>query len=283
MANVVIVKANGEKEEFKPDKLRDSLARSGASVEEINGVLGHIESELVDGMTTREIYKHAFDVLKREDKGAAGLYSLRESILQFGPSGFPFETFVAELFKKKGYDAHSGEQVPGKCIEHEVDIVACRNGDTLVMAEAKFHNEYGKKSDVQDALYTKARFDDIQGGEFQYYGCSLLHEGWLVTNTKFSSMAIDYAECVGLTLLGWNYPRDNGLEVWIQETGLIPLTCLTTLSQKQKKLLIDKDIVLTGSIKDSDAVLHEIGMNNEDVEATMEEVHVIARNNTHAT
>ncbi len=37
--------------------------------------------------------------------------------------------------------------------------------------------------------------------EFQSEIETHLKQGWLVTNTRFSSDAVDYGKCVGLTLL----------------------------------------------------------------------------------
>lgn len=272
---VEIIKADGQREHFRPQKLRDSLARAGASVEEINKVISHTEEEIVEGMTTREIYKHAFDILKMANKPAAGKYSLREAILALGPSGFPFEDFIAGLFRARGYEAHSSDIVPGKCVSHEIDVIACKNGENLIMVEAKFHNEYGIKSDIQDALYTKARFDDIQGGTFQYYGCSMLHEGWLVTNTKFSTQAIQYGQCAGLKMLGWNYPQNAGLEMWIQESGLIPITALTTLSNKQKQILLNQGVVLVTEFEAHPDALRVIGLSDDEQRAVLEEIKML--------
>jgi len=47
----------------------------------------------------------------------------------------------------------------------------------------------------------------------------------LVTNTKFTSTAQSYAECAGLELLSWNYPRDNNLQDRIEKLGYTQLPC----------------------------------------------------------
>ncbi|MFZ2763919.1 MAG: ATPase, partial [Minisyncoccia bacterium] len=55
---ITIVKANGERETFEPEKLRESLLHSGASEEAVEDVLSHLLPELHDDMTTGEIYRH---------------------------------------------------------------------------------------------------------------------------------------------------------------------------------------------------------------------------------
>src|SRR3989338_5043316 len=199
-----IVKASGKHETFDPEKLRFSLLNSGASEEAVKDVLAHILPELHSGMTTGEIYRHAFESLAKINKPVARSYSLRRAVMELGPSGFPFEDFVAELLRAKGFQCMTRQTVLGGCVPHEVDVVAY-NEKKLVMVEAKFHNELGTKSDLKVVLYIKARFDDLKENVFNYGGTNRkVDEAWLVTNTKFSSTAIHYGVCKNMTLVGWN-------------------------------------------------------------------------------
>src|SRR3989344_5997204 len=160
-----VFKANGTKELFDVKKLEESLLHSGASPKVTGDVIAHVSSELQDGMTTREIYQHAFEILHKEEKPVAMKYSVRHAIMELGPIGFPFEDFVAEIFRAKGFEAITGQVVKGFCTEHEVDVVAW-NDKKLIMVEAKFHNEMGTKSDLKVVLYIKARFDDLRKMKF---------------------------------------------------------------------------------------------------------------------
>jgi len=51
-------------------------------------------------------------------------------------------------------------------------------------------------------------------------------QGWLVTNTRCTSDAIQYAECVGLRIMSWRYPATGSLEKMIEEKRLYPATIL---------------------------------------------------------
>ncbi len=169
---------------------------------------------------------------------------MKRAVSELGPAGFPFEKFVAEIFKARGYEAVTDQIVQGHCVEHEMDVVAWKGSD-LVMVEAKFHNEQGIKSDIKVALYVKARFDDLAGNSYTYGGKKRkLTKCFLVTNTKFTDHAIRYAECQNLSLIGWNYPKKGNLEDYIEESGLHPLTALPSLSQVEKKKLLDQGLVL---------------------------------------
>lgn len=271
ITNINIVKASGKVEPFVQEKLESSLFKAGAKEEVVNEIVEHIVSELKDGMSTSQIYKHAFFLLQKKSKPVATQYSLRRAIMDLGPSGFPFEEFVSQILKEKGYETLTDQTVLGGCVEHEVDVIAW-NENKLIMAEAKFHNELGIKSDLKIALYVKARFDDLRLNSFFYGKKRSLDEGWLITNTKFTSTAIHYAICNGLTLIGWNYPEKGNLQDMITDSGLHPLTCLMSLSQSQKKSLLSQGIVLVLALKNNPRLLHSLGLNEEKAKKVIDEI-----------
>ncbi len=269
---IYVIKADGTKELFDIRKLEYSLKRAGASSRSVSEILRHIEEHLEDGITTREIYTHAFDLLHTDAHPIAVKYSLKRAIMELGPSGFPFEDFVAEIFRYKGFTAETGKIVRGFCVEHEIDVVAWNN-EKLIMVEAKFHNQLGIKSDLKIALYVKARFDDLHQMTFKYGRERKLDEGWLVTNTKFTSTAIEYGSCQGgMKMIGWNYPPVGNLHDMILEAKLHPLTCLTSLNGREKKVLLDKGIVLCKTIRDNIDLLSTIGLTESKIKKVIEEI-----------
>jgi len=269
---ITIVKANGKHEAFDPEKLRLSLLHSGASEKLTEEVVSHILSELKNGATTQEIYRHAFQFLEKISKPVARSYSLRRAVMDLGPSGFPFEDFVAEILRAKGFECLTRQIVLGGCVSHEVDVIAY-NDKKLIMIEAKFHNELGTKSDLKVALYIKARFDDIKDNVFTYGKSNRkVTDSWLVTNTKFSSTAIHYGLCNNMTLIGWNYPEHGNLQDMIEEEKLHPITCLTTLNHQEKKVLLTNGIVLCSNIKKNPEVLEKLLGKEFNTNATLTEI-----------
>lgn len=263
---VEVIKADGTKEFFDREKLRRSLLNARASEEVAEKVVSHVESELVSGIRTEDIYRHAFEFLERVGKHFAARYSLRRSLLEMGPTGFPFERLVAEIYKRKGFETVLDQTVAGHCTDHEVDVVAW-NTQKLVMAEAKFHHEFALKTDVKAALYVKARYDDLREESFHFGGAARhLSEFLLITNTKFTEKAIQYCECSGVRLIGWNYPRDANLHHLIDETGVHPITCLTALSGAQKRLLMEKGIVLCQRVSEEREAMRSLGLSDELIE-----------------
>lgn len=271
MSETQIIKASGERQFFDPSKLRDSLVRAKATPSVAEKITSHVAEELKEGMTTKDIYRHAFELLEREEKPVAVRYSLRKAVMDLGPSGFPFEKFVAEIFKSKGYETATDVQMLGECVPHEVDVVAW-NENKLIIVEAKFHNAFGVKSDLKVALYIKARFDDLRGTTFDFGRKRKVDESWLVTNTKFSELAIRYAECKGMLLVGWNYPKKGNLQDLIEDAGLHPITSLRSISGNEKQILLQSGIVLCKAVEEDPKLAVDSGIHLEKVKAMVKEI-----------
>jgi len=271
---IIITKANGKSEEFNPLKLENSLILAGSDQDTAQDIVEQITAGLTAGMSTSHIYKHAFSLLHNKQKIVATRYSLRRAIAELGPSGFPFEKFIAELLREQGYETLTDQMVLGECVPHEVDVIAW-NDDKLIMAEAKFHNEFGLKSDVKVALYIKARMDDLKDNKFFYGKERNLDEGWLVTNTKFTETAIHYGECKGLTMIGWNYPKKGNLQDMIIANNLHPITTLSSLSGSQKNMLIARGIILCKTLKLDSGILHSLGFNEVAAREVLEEIEAL--------
>ncbi len=270
---IYITKASGVKELFDSEKLEGSLLNSGASKESAKHIVDHISHELEDGMSTSMLYDHAFFLLDRMEKPASARYSLKRALAELGPTGFPFEKFMAEVFRARSFHVETNQFIKGHCAEHEIDLVAW-NENRLMMFEAKFHNEIGLKSDLKVALYVKARFDDLKGIDFYYGKKRRLDEGWLITNTKFTDKAIKYALCSGLRIIGWNFPAQGNLHDLIEDVAMHPVTSLNTLSQSDKKVLVDAGIVLCRDIR-NEALLKTLGFSREKIEAIVEESKIV--------
>lgn len=257
---VTITKADGTQEIFEEEKLAESLRSAGGDDLLIEKILKHLENEIHNGMPTSAIYRQAFHLLRKHSMPVAIKYSLRRALSELGPDGFSFEKYIERIFQAWGFETLTDQTVFGGCVAHEVDVVAWTK-DKLIMVEAKFHNEFVLKSDLKVLLYIKARFDDLRDNKYEYGGMNrALSEGWLVTNTKFTDQAIKYGECKGVKMVGWNYPRQGNLQDMIEELHLHPFTCLTTISNVQKKMLLSKRVLLCRDIIDHPNVLREIGM-----------------------
>ncbi len=268
----LIKKASGELQPFSSSKLENSLRRAGAENELIQEIVKDIQSWLTEGMTTRNIYARAFMLLRRKKRSLAARYSLKNAIMQLGPTGFPFEQFIGQVFKQQGFDVLVGQEINGKCVTHEVDVIATANG-TQRLVECKYYNSQDKFASVQVPLYIRSRVDDIikmrkSMPEFK----DLSFEGWIVTNTRFTSDALSFGTCSGLNLLSWNHPQENGLKDLIEQFGVFPITTLTLLTKAEKQILIDKDIVHCRQLLQHPEILNSLDLKDDKRRKIMEEV-----------
>jgi hypothetical protein len=273
--HIRITKADGTAEYFKVEKLRRSLRRAGATPDEVNTIVGTIEQELYDGMPTQEIYRRAFTLLRAQELPIAARYSLRRALFSIGPTGFPFELLLGRLFTAEGYDVRTGITIKGRCAEHEIDIAAFNTTHSFV-GEAKFHARPGIKTDLQVAMYSYARLLDLRDNRICQEDVCAIKEFWLVTNTKFTSAVERYAECVGLNLLSWDYPRKDNLHDRLQRHRLYPITVLQGITPSQATILIDRGAIVCQDIVDSPHVLAPLHLSAEKKQALISEATAIA-------
>lgn len=249
MKNLPLVKkASGESQPFNRSKLEESLRRSGATEIDIELVVNEMVEWLHEGVTTKMIYTKAFTLLRKKKKGLAARYSLKKALMELGPTGFPFEHFIGQIFKHEGFSVEVGQIVQGVCVQHEMDVIATRS-NVQRLAECKFHNEAGKVSSVQIPLYVRSRMDDIikKRKTLPEYA-NFTFEGWLFTNTRFTVDAENYGKCAGLHLVSWDYPAGKSLKEIIERERLFPISILTELSKSEKQVLMDKGVVLCRQI-----------------------------------
>ena len=243
-----ITKADGSIETFDPERLVRSLERSGAGPHAAARIAEKITDTVTPGASSKEVYRRAFALLRREARPVAARYALRRALLELGPTGHPFEDFVSHLYRKEGWKVETRKIIQGKCVPHEIDFYASHpEQNTFLAAELKYHNDPAYKTDLKVALYVKSRFDDIFSCDPSSRTCPI-DQGLLVTNTKFTSEAIAFAECAGVELLGWGYPATNNLFARMSHAKVYPITTLTSLSRAEKRLLIEQGTIAVDEV-----------------------------------
>lgn len=272
-----IVKYSKAVVDFNRSKLRESLLKSGASPDIANDVLQSIEKEAYEGISTKNIYKLAFSLLKKASNSHAARYNLREAIRLLGPAGFYFERFVARIFIAEKYETKIGLILPGKCVSHEVDVLI-KKGNTVSMVECKFHSGQDAASDVKVPMYILSRFNDIRSREQDLFAKrEIVSNCLIVTNNRFTKDAIDFGECSGLQLLSWDYPLNHNLKTKIDSFKLYPVTCLTTLSQAEKEKLLQLDVLLVLELCGNRMVLDQIGLSVKRIRNVLKEAADLCR------
>ena len=268
-----VKKYSGELVPFDEEKLRFSLKKTGANENVIQKIISRVKEDLTEGKSTKQIYSEAFKILKRLSRASAARYHLKQSIMQLGPSGFPFEKYIAEIFKYQDYKVKTNLTFNGKCVTHEVDVLAEKDNRVFI-TECKFHNRQGVKSDVKVAMYFKSRVIDIAKGN-QHLPAFKEKEivGMLATNTRFTSDAIAFCKCEDIAMISWDYPRHGSLKDRIEISGLYPVTCITSLKRREKQILLDEGVVLGKTLKENFGLLNQFNFSNYRLKNIKQELH----------
>ena len=232
----LVTKADGQKTVFNPQKIESTCIRAGATRRIAKKIARQVYHKIQNGSTTKEIYRIVLDLLsKNEGVATKHRYRLKESIMQMGPAGFSFETYVAQLLDNFGYKIKSiRTKVRGKCVKHEIDLILISESNKRCMVECKYHNLAGRYTGLKDSLYTHARFLDLSDS----FDLELL-----VCNTKVSSDVKSYARCVGQSVLSWRYPEGKSLEKMIELKKLYPITILNP-TKKELELFVRNNIMM---------------------------------------
>jgi hypothetical protein len=251
-----VLKADGKSEDFSEQKLLDSIKRAGITENMQPLVVDHVKNNLYENIPSSEIYRHIEEFFgKSNDTPSKSKYSLKRALMELGPTGYPFETYISEVLKAKGYSTQVDQTLSGKCVNHEVDIIAIKENEKI-MVECKFHNRPGIRSDLHVSLYTKARFDDLR----EKHGFT---KAMLATNTKITSDGLSYAQCENLDVLSWSFPEDESLRNIIEKYKLYPITQLSSISFSQKQEFLQKAIVLISQICNNSDLINQITIPNE--------------------
>lgn len=240
--DIKVKKASGVIENFSSMKLLDSLVRSGASQDQAEEIIDQVVSRIKPYTSTKKIFRLAHKYLRQYNRSSMLRYSLKNALTKLGPTGYPFERYVGELLRQYGYRVRVGLIMDGKCVRHEVDVYAERDRET-VFIECKFRNSAESAPDVKVAMYFHSRFQDLRAA-ISPRTEKKKFSGWLVTNTRFTSDALQYGSCSGLVLKSWRHPEKEGLEKMIEEKKMYPVTVMSGLSSAQIRKLMEHRIIL---------------------------------------
>ena len=238
----MIRKSDGSEQSFDEAKLARSLQRARVGETTTQEIVSHVANLVRPGTGTQEIHARVLHQLETQDVLSAARYNLKHAMFSLGPSGFPFEQFFSHVMRAYGWKTQTDAHILGKCVQHEIDIYGERGKEKRAI-EAKYHNTADGRSDVKVALYVHARHLDLHARDAKLIGA-------LVTNTQFTTDAIAYGECVGMKMKAWNYPKDKGLAVYIEDKRLYPLTVFNDIPSASLALLLADERVMASDLCD---------------------------------
>lgn len=264
-----IKKESGEMQDFSRIKFINSLKRSGLEQKVADEILKNLGPRLKDGISTKRLYRMAHKLIRKNSNRAASRYALPRALLVLGPDGFNFEKFVAGLMVRLGYDVEVGTVLHGRCVTHEIDVIARKAGHTIFM-ECKFHNDLGFKENIKTALYVNARKMDLAANKEGQFD-----EFWLVTNSKLTVDAETYSACVGLTAVSPYGSSSNSLYDLVVKAGAHPIGCITQLRKKDQSALVGQGIIFVKDLLRRPKSLSKAGIKPDKIEQILKEARTI--------
>lgn len=258
-----VTKKNGELVDFDVEKFSSSLRSSGTADSVIEKIVKNIQANIYDGISTHELYKKAFDELKSISRSSAARYSLKKALLGLGPAGYAFEEWVARVFRFLGYRTETEQLIRGHAVTHEADVIA-QKGNRTFWVECKFRNDEDTRISVTTPMYVLSRIKDISGIRYRLFDSETeFTDGWLITNSYFTTDSIDFSEYYGLKLLSWDYPKNHSIKNLVDDNSLYPVTCLTTLTQEEIHLLLGHKCLLVSELVDNPDFLSLLQLSEE--------------------
>lgn len=237
-----IIKSDGQKEVFDADKLCSSIKKAGAPTAVANDICEIVSKKVKPGVTSSNIFREALRNLVKEDLDIAVKYSLKRGINSLGPAGFIFEQYAEAILRAYGYKTRRNVMMKGKGVTHEVDIVAEKGGQTFLV-EAKYRNEEGIRTHINEVMYAEARVRDINNEEKNKIK-NKHYIPWLITNTKFTATSIKYAKAYNLDLTGWTHPKGKSLEDLILEKKVYPVTVIPSMTKPALEEIAKRGMIL---------------------------------------
>jgi hypothetical protein len=235
----------------------------GASRQLAFEVAQKVECRVYDGMPTAKVLQLIFRFMHKDKPGVSLLFDLRKG-LSLMVSKPEFEVFVRALLMHYGFEVSPNQILKGRCVEHEVDAIARKDGVTYFV-EAKHHLSYHALTGLDESRIARAVLEDVSEGFQMGIADFGVDKAMIVTNARYSDHAIRYGACRGLLQIGWNFPPNGGIENMVGEKKLHPLSCLKGLRVEDRLRLADFGFVFIRQLlaEDELALARKTGIRRE--------------------
>ncbi len=247
---VYVTKEDGSRQLFDREKVVKTCLRMGANRRIAFEIADEVEARLYDGIPTRKVLQMIFTLLRKHKPATRHFLDLRKGLSLMG-SKPEFEKFVQVLLAHHGFEVTPNQIIRGRCVGHEVDAVARRDGVTYFV-EAKHHSNYHTPTGLDESRIARAVLEDVTEG------CALgkndvkIDRAMIVTNTRYSEHARRYGKCRNILQIGWSAPENLGLQNMIEEKKLYPLSCIKGLNSEIKMRLVNSGVVLINQLLEAE-------------------------------
>jgi hypothetical protein len=260
---VYVTKFDGTRQPFDKNKIVRTCLRMGATKAAAESIAEEIENIIYDGIETKKILQLIFRSLRKHKPATRHQIDLRKALSLLSPAP-DFERFIQLLLSEHGYEVTQNQIIRGRCVEHEVDAVARKNGKTCIV-EVKHHYQYHTPTSLDVSRISRAVFEDVT--EAYELGLNNLKIDYalIVCNTKLSEHAKRYADCRGIRHIGWSSPPNRDLQTMIEEKKLYPITLLKGLNTETRNKMAHNGVILLKQLteKNSTALSRQTRISRE--------------------
>jgi hypothetical protein len=214
----------------------------GATRAVAESIAGEIENRVYDGIETKKILQMIFRRLRKHKPVTRHQIDLRKALSLLSPAP-DFERFIQLLLSEHGYEVTPNQIMRGRCVEHEVDGVARKNGKTCIV-EVKHHYKYHTPTSLDVSRISRAVFEDLTEAFELGLNNLKIDYALIVCNTKLSEHAKRYADCRGIRHIGWSSPPKRDLQTMIEEKKFYPITFLKGLKTENRNKLVHNGVIL---------------------------------------
>ncbi len=240
--NIYVTKADGTKQLFEKEKIVNTCLRMGATRDVAELIASKVEAKIYDGIDTKKILQMIFRYLRKHKPVIRHQIDLRKALSLLNPAP-EFEYYIQVLLNENGYDVIPNQIVKGRCVEHEIDAIAKKNGKTCLV-EIKHHYNYHTTTSLDVSRISRAVFEDVTEGYELGLNELKIDYSMIICNTKLSEHAKRYADCRGISHIGWGSPMGHDLQVMISKKKLYPITLLKKLNSQTRHLLASNRVML---------------------------------------
>ncbi len=272
---VYVTKFDGKRQPFDKNKIVKTCLRMGATRAVAESIAEEIETRITDDIKTSKILQMIFKQLRRHKPSIKHQIDLRKALGLLKPAP-DFEQFIQLLLSEHNYEVTQNQIVKGRCVEHEVDAIARKNGKTCII-EVKHHYKYHTSTSLDVSRISRAVFEDVT--EAYELGLNNLKIDYalIVCNTKLSDYAKRYAECKGIHYIGWSSPPNRDLQTMIEEKKFYPITFLKVLNAETRSKLIQSGVILLKHLteKNPKELRKQTGISQEKLGSIVEKARII--------
>ena len=276
---VFVRKADGSKQLFDREKVIRTCLKVGANRRVASEIADEVEARVYDGISTSKVLQLIFGLLREYKPAIRHFLDLRKG-LSLMDSKPEFEKFVQVLLAQHGFEVSSNQIIRGKCVGHEVDAIAKKDGITYFV-EVKHHSSYHTPTGLDESRIARAVLEDVKEGFALGKSAIKIDRAMLVTNTRYSEHARRYGKCRNILQIGWNSPKTLSLQHMIEEKKAFPLSCIKGLDNKTRMKLVNYGIVLMKQMieKEASKLARETGISQK----TLKEIVKKTKTSTYLT